>query len=77
VANLSRRTPRDGVGIAEAGRSVGRPQANAVTRELCERLFLEPAFGDAAIHKFIWQVKRHMAGMYIEHLHFLVIEGER
>ena len=38
-------------------------------------MFVEPAFGDAAIRKFIWQVERKIAGLYIEHLHMLVIQG--
>ncbi len=44
-------------------------------RDLCERLFQEPAYADAAIRKFIWQVKRRMIGLYIEHLQFLVFGG--
>lgn len=44
-------------------------------RDLCDKMFVEPAFADAAIRKFIWQVKRRMQGLYIEHLHFVVLHG--
>jgi hypothetical protein len=44
-------------------------------RELCEKLFVEPAFADAAIRKWIWQTKRRMQGLYIKEKHFLVLRG--
>jgi hypothetical protein len=44
-------------------------------RALCGKLFIEPEFADAAIRKWIWQVKRRMAGLYIREKHFLVFRG--
>jgi virulence-associated protein E len=54
---------------------VAERRALVMLRKLCDGLFLEPAFADAAIRKFIWQVQRRMAGAYIEHLHALVFGG--
>lgn len=50
-------------------------KALAALRDLCGKLFVEPDFADAAIRKFIWQVKRRILGEYIEHLHMLIFRG--
>lgn len=50
-------------------------KALAQLRALCDKLAVEPEFADAAIRKFIWQVKRRLAGMYVRDMHMLIFRG--
>jgi Virulence-associated protein E len=53
----------------------GQFQALANFRHTCGLYFEEPDFALAALCKFIWQVKRKLAGLRIKEHHMIVLQG--
>lgn len=50
-------------------------RALAEFNQICNHYFREPDFASAVILKFIWQVKRKLAGLPIKQHHVIVLEG--